>query len=81
MTQPLFDTGPKVRRRRRVLMHVCDASHDEPDATHDSVVMLCRRCQGKTAWITLPRRAAKRGIPCPVCNARELTKINTKGGE
>jgi DNA-directed RNA polymerase subunit RPC12/RpoP len=67
-TRELFDVGQKKRKPPRVLMHVCDASHDEPDATHDSVVMLCPRCQGKTAWITLRRSEAKRGIPCPNCN-------------
>ena len=71
MTNPLFDAGKRVRKRPRVLMHVCDVSHDEPDATHDNVVMECPRCHGKTAWITLPRAEAKRGIPCPNCNPRK----------
>lgn len=68
MTRPLFERGDRVRRRPRVMMHVLDVSSDEPDATHDHVVMWCRRCDGKTAWITLPRAEAKRGIPCPNCN-------------
>ena len=71
MTKPLFDAGKRVRKRPRVLMHVCDVSHDEPDSTHDHVVMLCQRCGGKTAWITLLRAEAKRGIPCPNCNTEE----------
>lgn len=71
MTRPLFERGDRVRRRPRVLMHVLDVSSDEPDATHDQVVMWCLRCDGKTDWITLPRAEAKRGIPCPNCNSEK----------
>lgn len=54
------------RQTRGQLMHVCDAS----DASGLICEMLCRKCGHRTDWLRFDTvTEAKRGIPCPKCNA------------
>jgi len=67
----LFDGTPwaKGRRPYRKLAHVADAGCD-------ALRFECARCGWDSDWLrlSLSVTAAKRGIPCPVCNnAREVT--------
>ena len=64
MTQRwLSQAAPASRQPRRVLMHVIDAGPD------DMVRMHCAKCGAETEWHRRPRAEAKRGVPCPKCNA------------
>ena len=59
------------RQAPRKLMHVCDASGCcEEDGTGAMVRMKCPRCDHETEWLYLRTvTEAKRGLPCPKCNA------------
>jgi hypothetical protein len=63
MTNLLFDTLPRTRKRR-IMMHVVDAGSD-------MVQLKCRRCGHDTGWVaeSEPWYLDKRGRPCPTCNA------------
>lgn len=79
-TLEMFD---KPRRPRQWLMHVFDAG-DGPcccDETPISVRYECQRCGHQTEW-TGARTVteAKRGVPCPECNAAtDMMGPNTAG--
>lgn len=57
------------RRTRGQLMHVCDAGHENGLI----VKMRCGRCRHESGWLRFDTvTEAKRGLPCPKCNADEL---------
>lgn len=59
--------GQKPRRPRQWRMHVLDAGTRHAELM---VRFLCVRCGHETDWMyDLTITEAKRGIPCPVCNA------------
>lgn len=58
----------KPRRKPRKLMHVCDAGPG--DEEEDLVRFRCARCDHETEWMLMKTAEAKRGIPCPACNAK-----------
>lgn len=70
MADRLFDMPPKPRRKPRKLMHVYDAGDCGFDAGKVSVRFRCDRCGHKTDWQFHMMSEAKRGIPCPTCNAK-----------
>jgi DNA-directed RNA polymerase subunit RPC12/RpoP len=47
-------------------MHVCDAGPCCDEA--DLVRFRCARCGHESEWIEMGVAAAKRGVPCPVCD-------------
>jgi hypothetical protein len=54
------------RHTRGQLMHVCDARHD----VRATVELECPKCRHRTGWIRFETvTEAKRGQPCPKCNA------------
>jgi len=60
------------RKAPQKLMHVCDARGDccGDDGSGATVRMQCVRCGYETGWLDfLTVTEAKRGIPCPKCNA------------
>ena len=65
----MFD---KPRKKHEWLMHVIDCGNGNCGVLDDGeqfVLLKCNRCGNESEWITLPSvTAAKRGIPCPVCN-------------
>ena len=62
--------GPKPRRKSRgQLMHVCevDGQYCGDEAGEVRVWMTCKKCGlSESHWLGVT--AAKRGVPCPVCN-------------
>lgn len=67
MSAMLFDELPRDKRRT-VRMHVVDAGGDY------DVHMQCQRCGYDDGWTNLEHAGltisdAKRGLPCPKCNA------------
>jgi DNA-directed RNA polymerase subunit RPC12/RpoP len=63
-TAEMFD---KPRKKHEWLMHVCDA-HSADDGVQD-VRFKCNRCGHETEWTEVATvTAAKRGLPCPLCN-------------
>lgn len=60
---------PRATPRR--LMHVCDAGDGCcENETPISVRYACARCGHETEWVNATTvTEAKRGIPCPHCNA------------
>jgi len=65
----LFPETKPPRQASRKLMHVCEVADDE-DPTYSSVRFRCARCGYESDWIDdLTVTEAKRGIPCPECNA------------
>ena len=65
----MFSELKPPRLKPRKLMHVCDASHDDFDDGLASVRMNCMICDHTTDWLAMSVTEAKRGIPCPNCNA------------
>lgn len=59
------------RKAPEKLMHVSDARGDCCGEDDGAVVrMQCRRCGHETDWLHFATTTeAKRGKPCPVCNA------------
>lgn len=57
---------PRLKRQRRVLMHVFDAyTTDQGPMCR----MRCKKCEATTGWITFATATeAKHGFPCPECN-------------
>jgi hypothetical protein len=65
------------RKAPEKLMHVCDAGGccDE-DGSGAMVRMQCKRCGHETGWLYLATvTEAKRGKPCPVCNATPNVEV------
>ena len=59
---------PKVPRIVR--MHVTDAGQGTGDEDSMIVRYRCRRCKHETEWTDARTvTEAKRGVPCPNCNA------------
>lgn len=64
-TMEMFE---KPRKKRERLMHVCDANSEEPGEQH--IRYCCQRCGYESGWETAASvTEAKRGKPCPNCNA------------
>lgn len=60
----------KPRKTPEKLMHVYDAGGAESGEC--IAVFLCGRCGYKSDWLNVGTvTAAKRGLPCPKCNASE----------
>ncbi len=61
----LFPAAERPKLGHRWLAHV-------EDAGVDAIMFRCPRCQWSSDWIkwTMTFTEANRGIPCPVCNAR-----------
>lgn len=59
------------RKAPTKLMHVSDATGQCCDDDNGATVrMRCKRCGHQTGWLDfLTLTEAKRGIPCPKCNA------------
>lgn len=59
------------RKAPKKLMHVCDSGGPcEEDGSGAMVRMQCKRCSYESEWLYLGSvTEAKRGKPCPVCNA------------
>jgi len=55
------------RRPRRFLMHVCDSGCNGPDPGFNAQFE-CDRCGHVSEWMGTTLTAARRGIPCPLCN-------------
>ena len=68
MTARQGELLPKPPRKMRgQLMHVCDAGEGE---TKRIVQFQCPKCEYESAWYEVDTvTEAKRGIPCPKCNA------------
>lgn len=63
----LFPETVPARSKPRVLMHVSDAAGDGGKTI---CRMQCRKCEAETEWLEFRSVSeAKRGIPCPPCNA------------
>ncbi|WP_316172127.1 MULTISPECIES: hypothetical protein [unclassified Bradyrhizobium] len=63
----LFEKPP--RTTRGVLMHVIDAG---ANLTGPGLIcqLQCRKCEHKSEWFVFATvTEAKRGLPCPRCNA------------
>jgi hypothetical protein len=72
----MFEDLRSPRARPRVLMHVTDAGQVDAGAAGDLGKPLCRmrcaRCGDESDWLVFDTvTEAKRGIPCPRCNATE----------
>lgn len=77
-TPDMFAELTPPRKAPKKLMHVSDASGcctDEGDGA--MVRMQCKRCGHETGWLHLATvTEAKRGKPCPVCNAPPTQKVS-----
>lgn len=74
MTEMLFPKSELPRTSApRVMMHVCDAGDHGCGGVEPGeqwVKYLCDTCGHTSEWHSAPSiSAAKRGIPCPVCNS------------
>jgi len=58
---------PKPRQKPRKLMHVIDAGPGFDKK--DMVLFKCGHCGHEPDWMLCGMTEAKRGIPCPKCNA------------
>jgi DNA-directed RNA polymerase subunit RPC12/RpoP len=71
--EDLFAELKPPRKAPQKLMHVCDVDDNCccDDGSTWPVKFKCSRCGHETDWVE-PRTVteAKRGIPCPVCNAK-----------
>ena len=66
----------KPRKPRQWLMHVSDGGGDGPDDVW--VRFQCQRCELETEWMKARTvTEAKRGIPCPTCNATHNAMYTT----
>lgn len=76
-TDDLFADLKPPRKAHKKLMHVCDVDDNRccDDGSTWSVKLKCHRCGNETDCME-PRTVtqAKRGIPCPVCNAKSDQK-------
>lgn len=62
----LFPEAPVPRAKPRVMMHVIDAGVD-------LALFECGRCGYNTDWVPyVSLSEAKRGMPCPDCNAEPV---------
>ena len=66
-TKTMFDVS-RPRAKSRVLMHVIDAGAYLDDK--DNVKFACK-CGYESEWMVMRFAEAKRGVPCPKCNAEE----------
>lgn len=61
------------RRMRGQLMQVCDAG-DGGEGRSVNVQMRCEQCDYQSGWLHFDTvTEAKRGLPCPKCNAEPST--------
>lgn len=57
-------------RKRQVLMHVVDAGCCGMERGKQSIAFECGKCGFRPGWTTVDSVSeARRGIPCPKCNA------------
>jgi len=76
-TMDLF--GPKPRRPPQKLMHVADVYCDMCSEEVQVVKFVCSRCDYATDWVEISTvTEAKRGIPCPVCTAKNVNNEETQ---
>ena len=70
------------RQTPKKLMHVSDAGGCcEEDGGGAMVRMQCKRCGYESGWLFLGTvTEAKRGKPCPVCNALPNAKLSGAEG-
>ena len=70
-TPDMFQELKPPRKAPQKLMHVCDVGGCcEEDGSGEMVRMSCKRCGYESRWLYLGSvTEAKRGKPCPVCNA------------
>lgn len=61
-TAEMFDKPPRIKR-----MHVIDAGQIEGK---NAARFYCERCETETGWYQCGITEAKRGLPCPECNAQ-----------
>jgi hypothetical protein len=66
-TAEMFDKQKRPRIRR---MHVIDAGTIEGEK---AARFYCERCGTETGWYPCGITEAKRGLPCPECNADQPT--------
>lgn len=63
----------KPQQTRIKRMHVIDCGNANCDGLNGNeqlVSMICHRCGHESDWIIMPdKEAAKKGLPCPICNA------------
>lgn len=81
-TPDMFAELKPPRKAPEKLMHVCDAAGCcEEDGTGAMVRMECKRCGHETGWLYLATvTEAKRGKPCPVCNATPNAALTGSDG-
>lgn len=72
----LFDDLPP-RKTRGYLMHVTDAGIGE--AGGHNCFLTCARCGAESGWLKFDTvTEAKRGLPCPRCNAPKVGPDGTR---
>lgn len=81
MAIDLFGEVPMKPRAPRVLrMHVVDAGDSDDDEAPVIAKFECARCGSRTDWTKVGSVAeAKRGLPCPTCNAPADGTFQEKG--